>query len=183
MAKGLAIAFLIAFVGGHLADREGDAFDRPLSLFRDVEPAWIGYAMFVLLIALAAEMGRTAWRLRYRSQVAVYVFVACSLTVAALTPSFAPLHILSANVSILALFLNYACLLERNNQHLWLAVHLTIPLLLVLADLFGTTGMWEKGQDLYFVAAVVIHHHVMEKSLVFEDNVRPLVESGPTSTV
>ena len=165
MAKGLGIAFLITLIGGHLADQEGDAFERPLSLFRDVEPVWIGYALFALLVALAAEMTRTAWRLRYRSQFVVYLFMTVTLTVTALTPSFVPLHILSANIAMLTLFLNYAWLLYQNHKLFWLVVHVLLPTILLREDLIDTNGMWEKGMDLYLVAAVVVHHHFLEQGL------------------
>ena len=183
MAKGLAIAFLITLVGGHLADRQGDAFGRPLSLFRDVEPAWIGYVMFALLIAIAVEVSRTARRLGNRNQTAVYAFVTCSLTVTALTPSYAPLHLLGAELSLFVLFANYAWLLDQNDMPYWLTAHLSIVLFLVLADAIASTGLWKKVLDLYLMAAVMIHHHAMEKSLATEGNTRRLAESRPTAEV
>ena len=183
MAKGLGIAFLITLIGGHLADQEGDALERPLSLFRDVEPVWIGYAMFALLVALAAEMTRTAWRLSYRSQFVVYLFMTFTLTVTALTPSFVPLHTLSANVSMLTLFLNYAWLLYQNHKLFWLMVHVLIPTFLLRQDLIDTSGMWEKGMDLYLVAAVVVHHHFLEQGLPVQGNVRRLPENRSADKV
>lgn len=165
MVKGLAIAFLITLIGGHLADQQGDAFVRPLSLFRDVEPMWIGYALFTLLIALAAEMGRTAWRLHSVSQFAVYLCVTLVLTVTALTPSFDPLHILSANVVMLSLFLNFVWLLYHYDKLFFLVIHVLISSCLLSGDLRDSNGMWEKAMDLYLVAAVVAQHHILAKRL------------------
>ena len=183
MVKGLAIAFLITLIGGHLADQQGDAFDRPLSLFRDVEPVWIGYAMFALLIALAAETGRTAWRLRYVSQFAVYLCVTFVLTVTALTPSFDLLHILCANVLMLSLFLNFAWLLYHNDKLFCLVVHVLISSFLLSGDLRDSNGMWEKAMDVYLVTAVVAHHHILAKCLPVQGNVRRLPESRAAGKV
>src|SRR5690349_15617918 len=106
LAKGLIAAFLLAFVGGHLADQRGDAYARPMSLFRDVEPAWIGYVMFALLVALGVETARSAARLRYWPQVIANGVIAVALTVTALTPSFDSLHVLGANVAMVSLLAN-----------------------------------------------------------------------------
>lgn len=169
MIQGLAIAFLVAFVGGHLADQQGDAFTRPLSCFRDVEPHWIGYAMFALLVAIALEMAHTARRTHRQRQSAVYLVAASLLTLTALTPSYAPIHIFAANASLLTLFANYAWLLDQRDSPYWLTAHLSIPLALVAADVISPSGSWEKALDLYFMVAVLIHHHAMTRHCSLEN--------------
>lgn len=146
-------------------------------ILRDVEPVWIGYALFALLIALAAEMGRTAWRLRYVGQFAVYLCVTFVLTVTALMPSFDPLHILSANVVMLSLFLNFAWLLYHNDKLFCLVIHVLISSCLLSGDLRDSNGMWEKAMDLYLVAAVVAQHHILAKHVPVPGNVRRLSAS------
>ncbi|MBL9161617.1 MAG: hypothetical protein JNL18_02625 [Planctomycetaceae bacterium] len=159
LAHGLVIAFLLAFVGGHLADRQGDAYVRPMSLFRDVEPAWIGYVMFGLLIALGVETARSAARLRYWSQAGVNVFIASALAVTALTPSFDSLHVLGANVAMIALLANTTWLLFQHEQWFWLAIHLTTPSTLAMGALANGYGVWQKGMILYFLATTAILNH------------------------
>ncbi len=78
-----------------------------------------------------------------------------------MTPSFAPIHIFAANASLLILFANYAWLLDRRDSPYWLTAHLSIPLALVAADVMAPSGSWEKALDLYFMSAVLVHHHAM----------------------
>ncbi|MBL9165822.1 MAG: hypothetical protein JNL18_24070 [Planctomycetaceae bacterium] len=159
LAHGLVIAFLLAFVGGHLADQRGDAYTRPMSLFRDVEPAWVGYAMFGLLIALGMETARSAARLRYWSQAGVNVLIATALAVTALTPSFDSLHVLGANVAMITLLVNTTWLLFQHEQWFWLVIHITTPATLAMGALANGYGVWQKGMILYFLATTAILNH------------------------
>lgn len=161
MIRGLAIAFVVTFVGAHVSDQYGDALSRPLSCFRDVEPSWVGYTMFALLIAIATEMVRTAKRRGDRRQVLVYAVVVASLTIVALTPSNSALHSLAVFLTLVTLFGNYAWLLDQRDMPYCLTAHLSIPLALVAINFLVPSGGWEKALDLYFMAAVLIHHHAM----------------------
>jgi hypothetical protein len=160
LAHGLVIAFLVAFIGGHLADQQGDAYGRPMSLFRDVEPAWIGYVMFALLTALGVETARSAARLGYWGQVVANLLIASALTVTALTPSHDDLHILGANVAMIGLMTNVAVLLFIHDQWFWLAIHLITPATLAFAALANGYGVWQKGMILYFLTATAVLNHV-----------------------
>lgn len=166
LAHGLVIAFLIAFVGAHLADQRGDAYVRPLSLFRDVEPAWIGFVMFGLLVALGVETARSAARLRYWGQVAANLFIAAALALTALTPSYDEFHTLGANVAMVALVANIGVLLFLHDQWFWLAIHLVTPATLAFGALASGYGVWQKGMILYFLAATAILNHVFQRWMV-----------------
>jgi hypothetical protein len=186
MAKELAIAFLTLFIGAHLVDPLGDAFDRPLSLFRDVDPAWIGYAMFALLVALSAELARTAWRTGNRNQAAVYLGGVGTLSLIALTPSFSTLHTLATLVTLLGMFANYAWLLDQYDLPYWLTAHLSIVLLLALANFLFPDGFWQKSLDLYLLAAALVHEQAMRKSLARPGPApvdAPTTKSQPAATV
>jgi hypothetical protein len=183
MARAFAIAFLLLFVGAHVADRSGGAFYRPLSDFRYAEPAWVGYVLFALLIGIAATVGRTAWRIGNRNQFAVYVFVTLSLTVIAVTHSDTSLHHFAANLTILVLLANYAWLLDQSDKPYCLTAHLSIPLFLVLAMAVAVqAGFLLKLLDLYFMAAVMIHHHAMQTSLATTGNAQPRAVEAPPLT-
>ena len=181
----LAIAFLIVFVAAHVVDGTGGAFDRPLSDFRYAEPAWVGYLMFVLMIAIAAEMSRIARRLRDRLQLAVYTTVTISLTVIALTPSNTPLHHLATDVTMLALTLNFAWLFDQRDMPYWLTASLSIPLLFAIAIAMYPSGSLQKLLDLYFMAAVMFHHHALARSLTTDRHKidQPGAERQPTPNV
>ena len=164
-AQGLVIAFLIAFIGGHLVDQEGNAYARPMSLFRDVEPTWIGYVMFGLLIALGMETARSAARLQYWSQIIANGFIASALAVTALTPSFDSLHVMGANVAMIALLANITWLLFQHEQWFWMAIHLITPASLAMGALTNGYGVWQKGMILYLLAATALLNYVFAEWL------------------
>ncbi|MGD9632478.1 MAG: hypothetical protein AB7G28_18965 [Pirellulales bacterium] len=184
MLRGFVVVFVLLFLGAHLAGGQSGAFSRPLSCFRDVEPAWIGYAMFVVLVATACEMAHTARRVGDRNQFIVYSVVACSLALTAITPSGAGLHHLGVLVTLFTLFVNYAWQLDQRDMPYWLTLHLSIPLLLLTAIflMLGPSGHWQKALDLYFMVAVVIHHQDMVQSRSSASSTQPAIgtESNPS---
>ena len=159
MAHYLAIAFLITFVAGRLADQRDDAYTRLMSLFRDVEPAWIGCVMFALLIALRVETARTAARLRCWPQLVANALIASALVLAALTPSYDGLCVIGANVAMIGLSANVAALLFIHDQWFWLGIHVLITVTLAFGALADRYGVWQKGMPLYFLATTVALNH------------------------
>lgn len=138
---GVAIALLSTFVAGRLADQRGDAYARPMSLFRDVEPAWIGYVMFALLIALGAETARSAARLRCWPQLVANVLIASALVLAALTPSYDAPHSVGANLAMIGLMANVAALLFIHDEWSWLGIHVVTPVILAFGALANGYGV------------------------------------------
>jgi hypothetical protein len=163
MIHGLAIAFLVTFVAAHVFDPHGDAISRPLSAFRDIPAAWVGYTMFVLLIAIAALVTRVARRSGDRRQFHVYLVVTIALTIVAVTPSVSSLHDLAVVVTLATLLGNFAWLLDQADKPNLLTAHLAIPLALVALNFISPSGTWQKALDLYFMAAVMIHTHTMQQ--------------------
>src|SRR5437879_4195979 len=111
MVKLLGISFGILLVCAHLADLRGDAYTRPLSMFRDYDPAWIGYALFGLLIAIGLETARTAFRLRAELHTFMYVVMTALLAFVAATASSGEWHQTCAVVAMAMMFFYYAALL------------------------------------------------------------------------
>ena len=92
MVKTLGLAFALLLAYTHMANVQGDAYHRPLSLFRDYSPAWIGYALFVVLLAIGLEIARTAYRVGAKFRAVVYLVATGLLGVVAATPSQGDLH-------------------------------------------------------------------------------------------
>lgn len=165
MVKLLGAAFAVLLVCAHLADLQGDAYQRPLSMFRDYEPAWIGYALFGVLVAIGTETIRTACRAYAITEAAVY-FVSTGLLVAvAATPSYDELHTTCALAAMIILFATYAVLLYRADCMFWFAMHLLAPSVLMMASRLESYGVWQKGMILYFLVAAIVHQHVLAQWL------------------
>ena len=116
MVKLLGIVFGVLLACAHAADLQGDAYHRPLSMFRDYEPAWIGYALFGVLLAMGLETARTALRVQAELHAAVYLTATGLLAVVAATPSPDELHLQCALAAMAMMFVYYAALLYRGDQ-------------------------------------------------------------------
>lgn len=165
MVKLFALTFAALLICAHLADLQGDAYDRPLSMFRDYEPAWIGYAMFGLLLAIGLETARTALRVRAEWHAAVYAVAISLLAAIAATPSNDATHLECAAVAMAMMFVYYAVLLYRSDQMFWLIMHLLMPSVLMMAARYESYGVWQKSLILYYLAAAVIHQHFLAQWL------------------
>lgn len=163
MIHGLAIAFLVAFIAAHVFDAHGDALTRPLSAFRDIPAAWVGYGLFTLLIAIAILVTRVARQTGDRRQYIVYLVVTIALAAIAVTPSASALHDIAVFVTLVTLLGNYAWLLDQADKPYLLTAHLSIPLALIALDAFSCGCVWQKALDLYFMAAVLLHTHTMQQ--------------------
>src|SRR6266480_1785393 len=157
MVKILGIAFAVLFVCAHKADLRGDAYTRPLSCFRDCDPAWIGYAMFGLLIAIGLETARTAFRLRSELHTFMYLVMTAQLAFIAATPSWGAWHQTIAAVGMACLYVYYALLLYHGDQLFWLVIHLLMPSILLTGSHYESYGVWQKGMIIYFLFATIVH--------------------------
>lgn len=165
MVKLFGIAFAALLVCAHFADVQGDAYHRPLSVFRDFEPAWIGYALFGVLLAIGLETIRTAFRVQAEFHAAVYLVATGLLAAVAFTPSNDSLHSTCALVTMIMLFVYYAALLYRSDSMFWLVMHLLTPSVLMMASRLESYGIWQKGMILYFLAAAVVHQSLLAQWL------------------
>jgi hypothetical protein len=160
---GLVFATLVACA--HLADLQGDAYRRPLSMFRDYEPAWIGYALFGMLLAIGLETARTAFRVQAELHAAVYLIATGLLAIVAFTPSYDSVHTTCALVAMFMMYVYYAVLLYRGDSIFSLMLHLLVPSLLMMASRLESYGVWQKGMILYFLAAAVVHQGLLAQCL------------------
>jgi hypothetical protein len=165
MVKVLGLTFAALLVCAHFADVQGDAYHRPLSMFRDYEPAWIGYALFGLLLAIGAETIRTAFRVQAERHAIVYLVATGLLGVVAATPSEDALHTTCALAAMAMMFVYYAVLLYRSDSLFWLVIHLLTPSVLMMASQLESYGIWQKGMILYFLTATVMHQGLMAQWL------------------
>jgi hypothetical protein len=165
MVKILGATFAAMLVCAHFADVQGDAYHRPLSMFRDYEPAWIGYALFALLIAIGFETIRTACRLRADVHVVMYLVFTGLLIAVAATPSTDSLHTTCALVAMAIMFVYYAVLLYLADELFWLVMHLLMPSFLMMGSQLESYGIWQKGMILYFLIAVVVHQGALAQWL------------------
>jgi hypothetical protein len=172
MVKILGISFATLLVCAHVADVQGDAYERPLSLFRDYEPAWMGYAMFGLLVLIGLETVRTAFRAQTEVHAAIYLFSTALLGVVAATPSENEWHQNFAVVVMLAMFIYYAVVLYFRDSLFWLVFHLLTPSFMMFATRLDSYGIWQKGMILYFLAATIVHQGVLAQQIPKRRRVR-----------
>jgi hypothetical protein len=165
MVKIFGIAFAVLLACAHVADVQGDAYERPLSLFRDYEPAWIGYAMFALLVSIGLETVRTAFRAECEAHAGMYLFSTGLLAVVAATPSTNEWHQNFSVVVMLTLFIYYGVVLYFRDSLFWLVFHLLTPSFMMLATRLDSYGIWQKGMILYFLAATIVHQGVLARQI------------------
>jgi hypothetical protein len=172
MVKLFGIAFAALLVCAHLADVQGDAYERPLSLFRDYEPAWIGYAMFALLVAIGLATVRTAFRAESEVHAGMYLLSTGLLAFVSATPSDNEWHQNFAVVVMLVLFTYYAVVLYYRDAMFWLLFHLLTPSFMMWATRLDSYGIWQKGMILYFLAATIVHQGVLARQIPKRAKVR-----------
>jgi len=145
------VLFLVLLAAVHIADPT--TVDRPLSLLREGPWPVAGYALFALLGLIGVLHARSAVRLGHGVGVAVPCIAVVLLAIVALTPSFDDDHA-SATFALMGLvFVYYAARLAIARSP-WLLAHLTFPVLLTVATLWASYGVWQKGFIVYFLLAV-----------------------------
>jgi hypothetical protein len=172
MVKVFAVGFSVLLVRAHFADVQGDAYERPLSLFRDYEPAWIGYAMFGLLVAIGLETMRTAFRAESEVHAGMYLLSTGLLAFVSATPSDNEWHQNFAVVVMLVLFTYYAVVLYYRDAMFWLLFHLLTPSFMMWATRLDNYGIWQKGMILYFLVATIVHQSVLARQIPKRAKVR-----------
>jgi hypothetical protein len=85
------------------------------------------------------------------------------LLIVALTPSLDGLHLVCSLLLLSLLFGYYAVLLYRAGS-VWIAVHLPMPIVLLLATYPHGYGLWQKAFIVYLVLASAIHHHLVGRA-------------------
>ena len=165
MVKLFGVVFAALLVCAHVADVQGDAYQRPLSMFRDSDPAWLGYALFGVLLAIGALTIRTALRIQAEFHAAAYLVATGLLAIVAATPSNDSWHTSCALTAMALMFVHYAVLLYRADSIFWLVMHLLTPSLLMMASRLESYGIWQKGMILYFVMATIVHQHSLSQWL------------------
>ncbi len=165
MVKLLGAVFAVLLVCAHLADLQGDAYQRPLSMFRDYQPAWIGYALFGVLVAMGFETIRTACRAHAIVDATIYLVSTGLLIAVAATPSYDDLHTACALAAMFLLFAYYTALLYRGDFLFWFTMHLLTPSFLMMASRLESYDVWQKGMILYFLLATIVHQHALAQWL------------------
>lgn len=158
MVKIVATIFVALLIHAH-ADPTGDAWARPLSVFRDCDPAWMGYALFGTLIALGLAMARTAYRVQNSAQLGIYLVQSAILLAVAATPSNHIWHLELAALLMAMVVVNLAFILWYDDSIFWFLMHMLMPTFLMWGTHLESYGVWQKAMILYFVAATVVHDH------------------------
>jgi hypothetical protein len=158
--KLVTLVFLATLFYAHSLDNAAEAFDQPLSMFRDGEHATFGYALFALLLTAGGLMTVTLARAGRGGGACVYGSAAVLLALVAVTPSLDELHVLCSFVLLLVLYVYHATLLYQRGSA-WLWAHLAVPTLLLLATGCHSYGLWQKSLIVYLVLAVGLHHHAL----------------------
>jgi hypothetical protein len=146
--------FLVLLLALHLADPE--AWEKPLSLFRDGPHPAAGYALFGLLLAVGGLHVQAYYRAGRVRQVWLPAFALALLAVVAVTPSWGEAHLAAAFALLAVVFGTYAGRLWAVRSP-WLFAHLAAPVAILLAAVGHdalTYGVWQKGLILYFLLAV-----------------------------
>jgi hypothetical protein len=165
MVKILATAFVVLLLYAHVVDPLGEAYFRPLSTFRDFDPAWLGYALFGTLLAVGAGTARTAFRVQNEVQMAMYLLFTVLLGIVVATPSNDFYHVYCALILMAAVTINLGVVLWYNDSIFWFAMHLLAPSILMWATQIESYGVWQKALILYFVAATVAHDGILSAGL------------------
>jgi hypothetical protein len=165
MVKVLATAFVALLVYAHAVDPQGEAYFRPLSTFRDFGPAWIGYALFGMLLAVGAGTARTAFRVQNEAQMAVYMLLTAMLAFVLATPSNDFYHIYMSLLLMAAMIISVGVVLWYNDSVFWFVMHLLAPTILMWGTRLESFGVWQKGLILYFLAATIAHEGILARGL------------------
>lgn len=165
MARILGLAFVLLLAVAHVGDSRGQVYARPLSMFRDYEPAWVGYALFGLLIGVGLALVRTAYRVSSWGDVLVYVSFSALLSYVALSPSLGELHLLSAFALMYGVFFYHAFRLYWGDQFRWFLAHMMVPSYLATSPGMSSYGIWQKSMIVYFLASLLIHETILAQGL------------------
>jgi hypothetical protein len=158
--KLAASLFLLLLVRAHGLEGDDDPLGRPLSMFRDGPYALYGYTMFAALALVGLLYTTALVRCRREAEAALSGLALLLLLAVAVTPSSGAFHGLYSFLLLGLLFSHYALLLYRWGGP-WFLAHLAAPVALLLATRLHSYGAWQKALILYFLAAAIVHHHIL----------------------
>jgi hypothetical protein len=160
--KIASLMFALLLLAAHTEGDVAARLDQPLSVFRDREQGWLGYALFAALTTVGVLYTGALAQSRRAGETAISSLAVLLLFVVATTPSRDAIHLSCSLLLFLLLFSYFAWLLLRAVS-IWLPFHLAVPGALAAATHFQSYGIWQKSFILYFVVAVVLHHHLLER--------------------
>jgi hypothetical protein len=170
--KLASLAFVAVLLIAHLGGDPAENLALPLSMFRDGEYANFGYALFALLLVIAALMLRRLHRAGRDVDAVLLGVVSVFLVLVAITPSLDGFHGLFSFVLIGLLYAYYAAVLHREGP-IWMWLHLALPVLLLAATRFHSYGLWQKSIIVYFVLVVNLQHWLVTRGRAALDLPRP----------
>jgi hypothetical protein len=149
---------VLLLLGAHGVGEFSRRLAEPLSMFRDGEQAWLGYALFATLLLVCIWYTRDVIRAGEEEEAVIAGLAASLLFIVAVTPSLEGFHILSSFLLMLLLFGHYWRLL-RDSGSPWIIFHVLVPFALVLLSGCHSYGLWQKCLILYLVAIANLRHH------------------------
>lgn len=175
--KLASLLFFVLLVVAHQTYAFDGPLEQPLCSFREGAFGWLGYSLFGAIALVGGVYTVTLRRLGEPGEAANAVGASLLLLAVAATPAAWPLHRASAAVLLGSIYVHYAILLLSGRQ-LWLAVHLSVPILLAVGTGFQSYGLWQKGLICYLVVVALVHHHVVKR----RSATRPATASGIVAT-
>lgn len=173
--KRVSLALLGVLIAYHWLEGPA-AIALPLSMFRDGSHAWLGYAAFSLLILMCVIMVQAACRSGETAAAIFYGLVMTLLTLIAATPSFDAFHIMISLLLPLMLYVYYWTLLYSGVSY-WSFLHMSVPLILLLAIRYHSFGAWQKSMIIYFGAIANMHYRFLPPPIKKTARKRPTSES------
>lgn len=158
MLKGYWLVFVLLLVYAHQVDVEGGAYHRPLSEFRDSHPEWVGYAMFSVLLLFGLQTVATALRADFATDGLHYFSVTALLSIVAITRSDGGLHNLCAALAMVIMYFYLATLLYDKGLYSLSAMHMVVPIAILIATRAQSYGIWQKVIIVYFLTATVVQN-------------------------
>lgn len=157
--KLTSLAFVLLLVLAHLAGDPERAAALPLSMFRDGDCAWLGYALFGHLLLIGGMYTLALARSDKIAEAVISGVAVLLLLIVAVTPSLSGYHHGCSLLLLLLLFSYYGVVLYHAGSK-WLVAHLGAPLILAFFIGFHSYGLWQKMFIVYIVGAAVAHHHL-----------------------
>lgn len=154
-----SLAFVLLLVIAHAAVDPDRAVELPLSMFRDGDRPWVGYALFGHLLLIGVLYIRGLARSDRIAEAVISSAAVVLLAAIAVTPSLDGFHHLFSFLLLLLLFGYYGLVLYKAESG-WLFAHLAAPVVLVFGIGFHSYGLWQKMFIVYIVGAAVVHHHL-----------------------
>lgn len=162
MSKIFGISFVTLLIAIHYGEAvDGDVYSRPLSMFRDVEPQWVGNLLFGLLLCLGFSAVRTALRVKSELDAVFYGLTTLSMGYIACTPSYTAGHNLCAFATMGIMYCYFLIRLFATESFLVWWAHMAAPMLILWLTKAGSYGIWQKSVIVYFVVVIVVHEHIM----------------------